>query len=317
LTPSSNLPDDARVGTLDERIAAIRSFNRYYTRLIGVLQDAYLGEQLTLAEARTIYELATGGAQSATALCATLGLDAGYLSRILQRFEADGLIARHRDDLDRRQSAIALTARGRGAFRKLESRVRAELQTLIGPLADDAQEDLVEAMQRIRARLDGSAGEVVLREPAPGDIGWVIARHGALYAEEYGYDARFEALVGKAASAFLLEHDAARERGWIAARDGVRLGCVFLMRENDTDGRLRLLLVEPAARGIGLGRRLTDACLSFARDAGYGRVVLWTNEVLTAARAIYAKRGFRLERSQPHAMFGPPSVGEDWVLDLR
>jgi DNA-binding MarR family transcriptional regulator/predicted GNAT family acetyltransferase len=306
------------MSTLDERIAAIRSFNRFYTRVIGVLQDAYLGERFTLAEARVIYELATEGGQTATALRGTLGLDGGYLSRILGRFEAEGLIARTFDGEDRRQAAIALTPRGRTSFRTIERRASAELAGLIGHLPDEAQDELVQAMQRIRTRLDDpGTGEVRLRDLVPGDMGWVLARHAGLYAEEYGFDARFEGLVAKVCASFLLGHDAASERGWIAERDGVRLGSVFLMRESDTDARLRLLLVEPAARGIGLGRRLTETCVAFAREAGYGRVVLWTNDILAAARGIYAQAGFRLERSAPHEMFGPRIVGEDWVLDVR
>ena len=301
---------------LEERIDAIRAFNRFYTRLIGALQDAYLGEQFSLAEARVIYELATGRAPGGAALRESLGLDPGYFSRIIQRLESLGVVVRARDKIDRRRAAITLTPRGHGAFRRLDKSVRTELGRLLGKLADDGQEDVVDAMRRIRASLDGSASQVMLRGPDPGDVGWVIARHGALYAEEYGYDARFEGLAGKVASGFLLAHDPARERGWIAVRDGVRVGCVFLMREDETAARLRLLLVEPAARGIGLGRRLTETCVGFAREAGYARIVLWTNEVLTAARAIYAKLGFRLVKSTPHAMFGPPSVGEDWVLDL-
>jgi DNA-binding MarR family transcriptional regulator/ribosomal protein S18 acetylase RimI-like enzyme len=300
-----------------DRIAAVRRFNRFYTARIGVLGEGLHRSAFSLAEARVLYELAQVEATTAAAIARRLDLDPGYLSRILQRFARRRLIARSKSVADRRQRILTLTAAGGKAFAPLDAAARAEADALLAPLPGPAQASLVAAMDRIATLLDPAPrAPAVLRPPRAGDIGWVIARHGALYAAEYGLDARFEALVGTVASAFLAAHDPAREACWIAERDGVNLGSVFLVRAGDELARLRLLLVEPAARGEGLGRRLVETCLDFARAAGYRRITLWTNDVLTAARHIYQAAGFRLVASKPHADFGPAMLGEDWERDL-
>jgi DNA-binding MarR family transcriptional regulator/GNAT superfamily N-acetyltransferase len=268
-----------------------------------------------------LYELAQLPGMTATGLGRELGLDSGYLSRILQRFERDGLITRAPSAADRRQSALSLTNAGREAFAPLDASSRDEIGALLGALPEPAQAALVAAMGRIESLLGSPNAATtepwLLRQHGPGDIGWVVARHGALYAEEYGFDQRFEALVAKVAGAFLASHDPARERCWIAERSGVNIGSVFLVRESDDIARLRLLIVEPTARGLGIGRRLVAECIGFARTAGYRCVILWTNDVLTAARAIYQQAGFRLASSAPHRDFGPLMVGENWDLELR
>ena len=302
----------------DSRIAAVRRFSRFYTRVIGALHDGLLHSSFSLAEARVLYELAQRAGVTATELGRELDLDPGYLSRILQRFERDGLVARAPSPIDRRQSLLSLTAAGHDAFAPLDARSREEMGALLTPLAEPAQASVVAAMGCIESLLGASqSGPWLLRQHRPGDIGWVVARHGALYAKEYGFDARFEALVARVAGEFLALHDPARERCWIAEHNGVNVGSVFLVRQSDEEARLRLLLVEPAARGLGIGRRLVAECIGFARETGYRRIALWTNEVLVAARAIYQQAGFGLVASKPHSDFGPPMVGEDWVLELR
>jgi DNA-binding MarR family transcriptional regulator/N-acetylglutamate synthase-like GNAT family acetyltransferase len=309
-----NLASDSAI---ERRIAAVRRFSRFYTGVIGALQEGLLQSRFSLTEARVLYELANREAITASALGRDLGLDAGYLSRILQRFAQERLLAREVSEADRRQSMLALTDAGRAAFAPLDARSREEVGTLLATLPEQAQTEVVGAMARIEALLKGSpAREWRLRDPLPGDIGWVVARHGALYASEYDFDARFEALVAKVAGAFLASHDPAREHCWIAERDGVNLGSVFVVRVDDELARLRLLLVEPAARGLGIGKRLVAQCIAFAREAGYRRVTLWTNDVLLAARGIYKSAGFSMVASKPHSDFGPACVGEDWEMGL-
>jgi DNA-binding MarR family transcriptional regulator/GNAT superfamily N-acetyltransferase len=300
------------------RIGAVRRFSRHYTRVIGALQEGLLHSAFGLTEARVLYELAQRDGVTASELVRELDLDAGYLSRILARFERDGLLEREPSVADRRQVTLALTEAGHAAFAPLEVGSREEVGTLLSGLSEPAQASLVSAMSRIETLLGGSQpGPWLLRQQRPGDIGWVVSRHGALYAEEYGFDHRFEALVARVAGEFLADHDPVRERCWIAERDGVNIGSVFLVRKSDEEAKLRLLLVEPMARGLGVGRRLVEECLRFTRQSGYRRITLWTNEVLTAARAIYQQAGFRLVASAPHCDFGPPMVGEDWELELR
>jgi DNA-binding MarR family transcriptional regulator/GNAT superfamily N-acetyltransferase len=286
-----------------------------------VLQEGLLQSSFSLTEARVLYELAQRPGTTATLLGRELGLDSGYLSRILQRFERDGLLRRLPSEADRRQSALSLTSAGREAFAPLDATSRDEIGALLGALSEPAQAAVVTAMGCIESLLatPDSAAAVpwLLRRHGPGDIGLVVARHGALYAEEYSFDQRFEALVAKVAGEFLANHDPLRERCWIAERSGVNIGSVFLVRDSDDIARLRLLIVEPAARGLGIGKRLVAECIGFARTAGYRRVTLWTNDVLSAARAIYQQAGFRLVTSTPHRDFGPPMVGEDWQLDLH
>jgi DNA-binding MarR family transcriptional regulator/GNAT superfamily N-acetyltransferase len=304
--------------TRTSRVAAVRRFNRLYTRVIGALQEGLLRSDFTLAEARVLYELAQRDDLTAAGLGRELELDAGYLSRILQRFERDGLLARQPSPSDRRQALLSLTEAGRQAFAPLEARSREEVDALLARFPDPAQASLVAAMGRIEALLsEPGATPWLLRQHRPGDIGWVVGRHGSLYAEEYGFDARFEALVARVAGEFLAQHDPECERCWIAERDGMNVGSVFLVRKSDEEAKLRLLLVEPSARGLGIGRRLVEECLRFARQSGYHSVALWTNEVLVAARVIYQQAGFRLIASAPHQDFGPPMVGEDWELQLR
>ncbi len=303
-----------------QRIAAIRRFSRCYTGAIGVLREHLHDSRFSLTEARVLYELAQGTPLTATDIARALGLDPGYLSRILQRFARDGLLRRDRSPRDGRQTRLTLTRAGRAAFAPLDAAAVREVGALLARLPDPAQAALVAAMGRIETLLGGAAassGPWLLRLPKPGDIGWVVARHGALYAAEYGFDARFEALVAKVAGAFLEANDPACERCWIAERDGVNVGSIFLVRGDAETAKLRLLLVEPTARGAGIGRRLVAECVEFARAAGYRRVVLWTNDVLTAARQLYVQAGFRLVAGTPHRDFGPAMVGEDWALDLH
>ncbi len=308
---------DTHAHAMEDRIAAVRRFSRHYTRVIGVLQEGLLQSAFSLTEARVLYELAHQPGVTATALGRELGVDAGYLSRILAGFADRGLLERRADAADRRQSRLRLTAAGEAAFAPLDARSRAEVTALLAALPEAAQRELVAAMSRIERLLDGvTPASWRLRGPQVGDIGWVVERHGALYAAEYGFDARFEALVAQVAGAFLGQNDPARERCWIAERDGARLGSVFLVQADDEQAKLRLLLVEPAARGLGIGKQLVAECVGFARASGYKRITLWTNDVLVVARAIYQKAGFRLVASKAHTMFGPSIVGEDWELVL-
>ncbi|MBA2685032.1 MAG: MarR family transcriptional regulator [Gemmatimonadaceae bacterium] len=309
---------DAR---LDSRITAIRRFNRFYTRQIGVLQDGLLDTDFSLAEARVLYELAHEDGATATGICKSLGLDAGYLSRMLRSFEKRALVQRRQSAADARRTMLSLTRKGRGAFAKLDARAHDEIAALLANHPAGEQRRLVDAMSSIERVLgdpiaDPPRQQVALRQPHPGDLGWVVERHAELYAEEYGWGDHFEALVIEIVAHFVREHDSARERFWIAAAGGERVGSVLLVRESDTVARLRLLLVEPDARGLGVGKKLVSACLEFARNAGYSKVTLWTNAVLHAARAIYIANGFRLVREEKHTHFGSEQLGQDWELQL-
>jgi DNA-binding MarR family transcriptional regulator/GNAT superfamily N-acetyltransferase len=302
---------------LDRSTEAVRAFNRFYTRRIGVVQEGYLQSRFTLTEARVLYELAHTDGLTATRIGTILDLDAGYLSRILRSFEQEGLLIRGPSETDKRQTILTLTASGRAAFAPLEQRSRQQIGEMLAALPEPAREAVVGGMQTITRLLSGGPRpDWTTRHPAPGDIGWVIERHGALYAAEYGFNHKFEALVADVAGAFLNQNDPTRERAWIALCDGVRLGSVFLVRQTDDIGKLRLLLAEPSARGLGIGKRLVQDCIEFARQAGYRRITLWTNDILLAARNIYRAAGFRLVSSAPHSDFGPPMVGEEWQLEL-
>jgi DNA-binding MarR family transcriptional regulator/GNAT superfamily N-acetyltransferase len=308
-----------RDGRFEERIAAIRRFNRFYTQRIGVLREGLHESPFSLAEARVLYELAHRPPVTASALAKDLALDPGYLSRILRRFAAQGLIERSRSEADGRQSFIALTDSGTAAFAPLDHASREEIGTLLAPLAEPEQRRLVEAARSIEALLGERAPQAepyLLRPHRPGDMGWVVHRHGVLYAEEYGWDERFEALVAEVAAAFIKNFDARRERCWIAEKDHAVVGSVFLVRKSDEIAKLRLLFVEPDARGLGIGRRLVEECIRFARGAGYRRITLWTNSCLLAARSIYERAGFALVASEPHRSFGHDLVGETWERDL-
>src|SRR6058998_181904 len=303
---------------LERRVAAVRRFNRFYTSRIGVLH--YLGSDFSLGEVRVLYELAhRPDPPTATELCGVLGVDAGYLSRLLRGFERRRLITRTRSDVDGRRSHLALTAAGRAAFAPLGARSHDEIAALLAPLADADQRRLVEAMEAIEGIL-GGAGRTppfTLRPHRPGDMGWVVQRHGALYADEFGWDERFEALVATIVARFIERYDPRRERSWIAEKDGEIVGSVFLVRQSRTVGRLRLLLVEPKARGLGVGTRLVAECERFAREACYRKIVLWTNSVLRSARRIYEASGYRLVHEEPHHSFGHDLVGQTWELLLH
>ena len=297
-------------------IDAVRRFNRFYTRRIGVLRAGLLGSPYRLTEARLLYELAQGGQATASALGRDLGLDLGYLSRLLQGLKRRGLVRARRAAHDGRQSLLALTAKGRQAFAVLDSRSRDATGAMLSPLPEHDRERLVGAMRTVEGLLNNKRGEIALREHRPGDLGWVVERHGALYAEEYGWDERFEALVAGIVARFVKHFDAARERCWIAEIDGERVGAVLVVKQSRSAAQLRLLIVEPAARGRGLGRRLVEECIAFARAKGYRRLVLWTQSNLAAARALYRRCGFRRVRKQRHSSFGYDLVGEFWQLAL-
>ncbi|MDM0073847.1 bifunctional helix-turn-helix transcriptional regulator/GNAT family N-acetyltransferase [Variovorax sp. J2P1-59] len=300
-------------------VKAIRQFNRFYTRRIGVL-DPYLDSDMSLTDVRVLYELAHREAPVASEIGKDLHLDGGYLSRILRRFEASGWLSREPHPRDARQSLLRLTEAGHQAFAPLQQRSRDEATALLAPLAAPQRLQLIDAMQTVQALLDPAAAApaktraAVLREPAPGDMGWVVQQHGEIYAREYGWNSDFEALVADIAGQFLRKFQPEWERCWIAELDGERVGAVFVVRKSPTTAQLRMLILSPKARGLGLGARLTDECIAFARGKGYRKMVLWTNSCLTAARGIYAARGFRLVKSEPYEGFGQQLVGETWEL---
>lgn len=302
-------------------VKAVRQFNRFYTARVGIL-DPYLGSDLSLTEVRVLYELAHRPASVASEIGKALGLDAGYLSRIVRRFEASGWLTRQPNPADARQHLLALTEAGHAAFAPLQQRSRDEAAALLAPLAPAERQRLVAAMTTVQELLDpdrlvaGRVPAAILRDPVPGDLGWVVQQHGELYAREYGLNAEFEALVAGICARYQRKFQPEWERCWIAELDGERVGSVFVMRKSATTAQLRLLILTPRARGLGLGAKLTDACLDFARRKGYRKMVLWTNSCLAAARSIYAARGFRLVKSEPYVGFGQQMVGETWELRL-
>jgi DNA-binding MarR family transcriptional regulator/ribosomal protein S18 acetylase RimI-like enzyme len=307
---------------LDRRIAAIRGFNRFYTKRIGVLQEGLHGSDFSLAEARLLYELALRDRPTATELGAELGLDAGYLSRMLRGFEQRGLVQKTPATEDKRQSFLSLTAPGRAAFAPLDARARSEIAAILRPLAETQQRRLLAAMATIEATLAADTlhraePPFLLRPHRLGDMGWVIGRHAALYAEEYGWNEEFEAFVAEIAAKFIRNFDAKRECCWIAEIDGAIMGSGFLVEQSQTIAQLRMLLVEPGARGLGIGKKLVEECIRFARQAGYRKITLWTNSVLRAARRLYEEAGFALVREEPHHSFGQDLIGQIWDLDLR
>jgi DNA-binding MarR family transcriptional regulator/N-acetylglutamate synthase-like GNAT family acetyltransferase len=304
---------------IDQRIAAVRRFNRFYTQRIGLLQDGLGKSPFSLTEARVLYELTRRDKLTASDIANELTLDAGYLSRILRGFRARGLVATEKSKLDGRQSLLTLTARGRKAFAPLESYSQTEVAKLLDPLAPPERVRLVAAMQTIHGLLAGEADAArtyLLRPHRSGDMGWIVSRHGVLYAQEYGWDERLEALCAEIVAAFVRNFDPARERCWIAERDGENVGSVLLVKDSAEVARLRLLLVEPKARGLGLGTRLVDECVRFARHAGYRQITLWTHSVLSAARKIYEQAGFQLVHQEAHDDFGKTLMGETWELTL-
>ena len=305
------------------RIDAVRRFNRYWTRKIGVLREGLLHTPYTLTEARVLLEISHRGSPTATDLSRGLGLDPGYLSRVLGRLEERGLVARIPSEADGRRRVLSLTPDGEEAFSLLDARSREEVGEMLGGLSEREQRHLLEAMRTVEVILDGDDARgfkysepFYLRAPEPGDLGWVVQRHGSLYAREYGWDESFEALVARIVADFAGGHDAARERCWIAEMDGMNVGCVFIVRESAEVAKLRLLLVEPEARGLGLGISLVEECIRFARSRGYGKLVLWTNSVLGAARHVYEEKGFELVEEEEHHSFGKDLVGQNWELVL-
>jgi DNA-binding MarR family transcriptional regulator/N-acetylglutamate synthase-like GNAT family acetyltransferase len=300
-----------------QRLAAVRQFNRFYTQRIGVLQEGWGRSPFSLTEARVLYELLHRDQATASEIGNELGLDAGYLSRILRGFAARGLIAKARSRADGRQIHLTVTPRGRKAFAPLEAYSDAEVGKMLDPLAPPEQVRLVAAMQTVEQLLAGERSTgYLLRPHRPGDMGWIVSRHGAIYAEEYGWDQRLEALVAEVVAAFLRNFDPERERCWIAERDGENLGSVMLVKDTARVARLRMLLVEPQARGLGIGARLVEECIRFARQAGYRKITLWTHSVLTAARHVYQRAGFQLVDRKAHDEFGKRLMGETWDLTL-
>ena len=300
----------------ENHISAVRAFNRFYTRQLGVLGQRLLGP-FSLSEARVLYELAHRDGVAAKEIGTELDLDPGYLSRIVQKFDDDGLINRKPLPADRRQHQLSLTARGRQAFARLDRSSHDDVAGMLRPLRENDRRRLTAAMATIEGLLDRTqAPAATLREPRPGDMGWVVQSHGAQYAGEYGFDSSFEALVAEIAAKFLRSFDASRERCWIAELDGAPVGSVFLVRQDDEVAKLRLLLVEPAGRGQGLGKRLVTECIAFARACGYRKITLWTQSILTAARKIYQDAGFVLVATEPHRSFGQNLIGETWEMKL-
>ena len=302
----------------DGQVAAVREFTRFYTNLLGLLREGLLDSPYSMTEARVLFELARQDAVEAAHLRRWLDIDAGYLSRLLARFEADGLVTKARSPADGRRQVIGLTPAGRAVFTTLDARSGDQIRALLAGLTPAGRERLTAAMASIR-ELIGPApppAAFVLRPPAPGDLGWVVQRHGALYAAEYGWEASFEALVARIVADYAARDDHRGEAAWIAELDGEPAGCVFCMRKTGTTAQLRLLLVEPRARGLGMGGRLVGECVSFARRSGYREIVLWTNDVLHAARRIYQRAGFQLISAQPHHAFGHDLVEQDWQLPL-
>jgi DNA-binding MarR family transcriptional regulator/N-acetylglutamate synthase-like GNAT family acetyltransferase len=305
--------------TLAGRVAAVREFNRFYTRRIGLLDEGYLSSRFSLTEVRVLYELAHRGSATASELGRDLGIDPGYLSRILRGFARRGVVARTAAKDDARRAILRLTARGKATLAPLEARARDQIGVMLENVPAAEQDRLVASMRTIERGLRpgaGAAPKVTLRSHRPGDMGWVVERHGALYWEEYGWDESFEALVADIVAKFITHLDPKRERCWIAEVDGERVGCVFCVKKSKTFAKLRLLLVEPRARGLGVGSRLVDECIRFARAAGYRQVTLWTNDVLVAARRIYERAGFELVESERHRSFGKALVGQNWTLRL-
>jgi DNA-binding MarR family transcriptional regulator/GNAT superfamily N-acetyltransferase len=315
----AGLPDPPPIKTpMAARVGAVREFNRFYTGLLGLLNEALLNTPYSLTEARVIFELAGSGQTEVAGLRHILDIDAGYLSRLLARFEADGLVARRRSRTDARRQVISLTGPGRSAYQLLDSSSANQVSALISACTEQEQQDLIEAMAFVQRILEepGRRPTVRRRPPQPGDLGWVVHEHGVRYAAEYGWDATFEALVARIVADYAASHDPRRERAWIAEVGGRPAGCVFCVRKDAATAQLRLLLVTPAARGLGIGGWLVRDCIAFARAAGYSSLMLWTNDVLAAARRIYERAGFQLVDQENHQSFGHDLVGQIWRLAI-
>lgn len=301
-----------------DRVEQVRSFNRFYTAVVGLLRDGLLRTSYSLTEARVIFELAQRAATEVVDLRRSLDLDAGYLSRILARFETDGVVVKQRSASDGRRHVIRLTAQGRKTFKMLDRRSSEEIRTMLSALADEEQRRLIGAMGAIQEILQEPRQRIsyVIRPPRPGDFGWVVHRHGVLYSEEHGWDETFEALVARIIADYVDQHDVRREAVWIAEVDGEPVGSVFCVKKNARTAQLRLLLVEPRARGMGIGTRLVQECMDFARRAGYAEMTLWTNDVLDDARRIYERAGWKLVDENEHHSFGHDLVGQNWLVSL-
>jgi DNA-binding MarR family transcriptional regulator/GNAT superfamily N-acetyltransferase len=301
-----------------DRINAVRAFNRSYTKFLDALDEHHLQTPYSLTEARVLYELGQRDETEVTVLRQSIRLDAGYLSRLLRRFEDAGLVRRDRSGSDARRQVIRLTNKGHDTFRVLDTKAVGHIRALLADLSDDEQIQLIEAMEMIRKRIDRPTGrpDVKLRPPAAGDFGWVIERNGALYAAEHGFDSSYEALVAQIVADYLGKHDPERERAWIAELDGERVGAIFCVRQDDTTAKLRLLHVEPNTRGAGVGTVLVDQCIQFARSVGYRTMELWTVSLLAPARRIYQRAGFRLVDEDTRQRFGRELTGQTWRLDL-
>jgi DNA-binding MarR family transcriptional regulator/GNAT superfamily N-acetyltransferase len=299
----------------------VRRFNRFYTNRIGALEAGFLQTRFSLTEARILYELAQHADATATALKDELSLDGGYLSRVLSSFERRKLLRKRRSAEDGRKVLLSLTDKGQREFARLNGASHAEIERLLGKLGREDRDRLVGSMRSIESLLGAPAehrAPYILRPPQPGDMGWVVQRHGVLYDQEYGWDATFEALVAEIVASFVRGFDPKRERCWIAEREGDNVGCVFLVKhpERERVAKLRLLLVEPSARGLGIGKRLVSECSRFARRAGYRTITLWTNSVLDAARHLYEVEGYKLVAKESHSSFGHDLVGQTWELAL-
>jgi len=299
-------------------VATVRAFSRFYTRRLGTLDEGLLATPWTLTEARVVFELAQAPSTDMAALRSALAIDSGYLSRLLAKFDAAGLIARTASATDARRQSLSLTAAGRKLFRTLDERSNRQVAQLLQPLDEPARDTLVGAMRAVMRSLDDRPQPSVaeLRGLRPGDLGWIVQRHGEIYAREYGWTMAFESLVARIMADYLEQHRPGRENAWIAELDGQRAGCVLCVRKDDETAQLRVLLVEAWARGHGLGARLVDACIRFARDGGYRKLVLWTNDVLGSARRIYQAAGFELTSEERHHSFGRDLVGQYWELRL-
>jgi DNA-binding MarR family transcriptional regulator/N-acetylglutamate synthase-like GNAT family acetyltransferase len=302
------------------QVAAVRAFTRCYTAVLGVLDEGLLDTPYSVTEARVLFELAQRDETELAGLRRDLRVDAGYMSRIVARLEADGLVTRSRSASDGRRQVLALTGQGRSVFATLDARSAAQVGQLLAGMPEPVRRRVVAAMDVVRTVLGAErpapVRTVLLRAPGPGDYGWVVARHGAVYADEHGWDADFEGLVARIVGDYVEHHDPAREAAWIAEVDGEPAGCVFCVASDATTAQLRILLVEPRFRGLGIGTRLVDQCLRFARQAGYRSITLWTNDVLVAARRIYEAAGFTLVDEEPHHSFGHDLVGQHWARDL-
>jgi DNA-binding MarR family transcriptional regulator/GNAT superfamily N-acetyltransferase len=299
------------------RVTRLRAFNRFYTEVLGLLAEGLLDTPYSLPESRVLFELGSGGVASPTVLAERLRLDLGYVSRLLARLKKRGLVTRTISNEDRRRNVVSLTKEGRRAFKVLDGKSSAQIRELLHRLSEDEQERLVACTGEIEALLgERKTPAIVLREPNSGDFGWVVQRHGDLYRREYGWEETFEALVARIVAEYIENRDPKRDAAWIAEVDGQRVGCVFCMKKTEDVAQLRILLVEPATRGLGIGTRLVEECIRFARRAGYKQITLWTNDVLVSARRIYEAAGFRLVEEDKHRSFGHDLVGQNWSLDL-